>query len=462
MADVIDPLADRGPVRVYKLVQHLQGTSWSLDCLTRALDRYDSIKGWSWILHDADRGGDHVHLVLWTQVELQLNVLARWFSVPTEQVERVRGGKAGLADELAYMVHCDASSAELGKVPYPDEAMHAVPGWDWRVFLDTMMERRLLAGSSHQRRRTIEQRVNNGMSAREALLAGGSTESRLRQLRAVWLARQTPPNARTTFYVHGNDDRAVETIALGLATSLAGSGTSVFHVGTPFDKYDGERVVLWVNADLFVRDVFDKGVLIDYDMVRSLLGGVHMWELLEPVPRPALVNTKYGQSRLIHEHVILCGKRPLEEVRLGLGRLYSIGQWDGRRIPTSHNPVVDAYAHIPIIVGVSADEIAVQVNEGVLGIGQYDHYRALGSFRMNIMKIMNQTHNLSDDQRRDVESRAIRAQVAPIIEAGSEVHEALLPSLVSDLSLDTLLAEVGKPVESLPDDVDDEHRSGDE
>lgn len=421
-APKIDLLADRRGVRVYKVTMHLPGTGWTLQHLRKGLE-HRTIKGWAWILHDADLGTDHVHLVFWTHKEVPPDTLAEWFSVPTPQVQRVRGGKAGIADELRYMLHADESSAALGKVSYPDEAMHAVPGWDWRAFLDAITERRLLAGSPRQRTRTVEQRVADGLPVREALLVGGSTETRLRRLRAAWLVRQPAPRLRVTYYVHGPDRLVVEALARGLAETLAGCPEGVHHVGKNLDTYDGEPVIFWPNATAMV--LFEAAG-------RSIHGA------LAPLPSPSRMDSRYGITQLVHEHMVLSSTEPFQRFRDSLEMFYR---------SASSDPRTDSYAHLPVIVPVSADELAVQVNEGVLGTGPFDQYAALGTFRANLHQVIDRARALPDDRRREVELRATRQQVAPVLRASDQVRYALCPQPSTDDSIEALMAEVGAPIE---------------
>lgn len=355
---------------------------------------------------------------------MPLDTLAEWFSVPTPQVQRVRGGKAGIADELRYMLHADESSAALGKVDYPDEAMRAVPGWDWRAFLDAITERRLLAGSPRQRTRTIEQRVADGLPVREALLVGGSTETRLRRLRAAWLVRQPAPRLRVTYYVHGPDRLVVEALARGLAETLAGCPEGVHHVGKNLDTYDGEPVIFWPNATAMV--LFEVAG-------RSIHGA------LAPLPLPSRMDSRYGFTQLVHEHMVLSSTEPFQRFRDGLETFYR---------NASSDPRTDSYAHLPVIVPVSADELAVQVNEGVLGSGAFDQYVALGTFRANLHQVVDRARALPDDRRREVELRATRQQVAPVLEASDKVRSALCPPPSTDDSIEALMAEVGAPIDS--------------
>ncbi|WJY83790.1 hypothetical protein CDUR_00100 [Corynebacterium durum] len=80
-SNMINLLEDKHPVRVYKFVQHLDGTDWTLDALEKGFS-HRTIKGWAWILQDQDVGTDHVHVLLWTHKEISPEILASWFALP--------------------------------------------------------------------------------------------------------------------------------------------------------------------------------------------------------------------------------------------------------------------------------------------------------------------------------------------------------------------------------------------
>ena len=99
-----------------------------------------------------------------------------------------------------------------------------------------------------------------------------------------------------------------------------------------------------------------------------------------------------------------------------------------------------------MIVPVSAHELAVQVNEGVLGTGPFDQYAALGTFRANLHQVIDRARALPEDRRREVEMRATRQEVSPVLEASDQVRFALCPPPTTDDSIEALLAEVGAPI----------------
>ncbi|MDU5248075.1 MAG: hypothetical protein E6180_07150, partial [Varibaculum cambriense] len=164
--------------RVYRFTQHVRHPETgellcSVDRLTSALAERKTIKKWAVIVHDQDAAEDHVQGVLATDMNVDPEKIARWLDLPDRAVERVRGGRAALVDCLRYLTHEDPYQHQtLGKVRYPDEKVHASPGWDWRGEVDEVMERRLSGGSARGRSKSLAMAVTNGMSVREAVGRG--------------------------------------------------------------------------------------------------------------------------------------------------------------------------------------------------------------------------------------------------------------------------------------------------
>lgn len=416
------------PTRVYKLTQNVRNSRtgerlYSAEQLRRGLDRR-TIKGWAYALHDQDVGDDHLQAVWWTEREVPVETQADWFDVPPQQIQRVRGGRAGLVNELRYLTHEDDAQQALGKVRYPDSAIQATPGWDWRAEVDEAMARRAESGSSRQRSRSVEAAMHTGQSVREARLRGGSVESRLRRMRAAYLAQASPPPLRIVYYLYGDDDLGCEALGRGLAGHLAGDHANVFVGGRSFDYYDGEPVIFWPNADPLA--------------MMTGLGANGIFSLLRPLPERALVENRYGPTQLIHEHLVLAGRISAETFRAQLAMLYGRLSLDPRR---------DSYVHMPVLIPVAADSLAVQVNEGVLGEGPFEQYRQLGAFRLGLAEAMERVRFVEPaPARAALERRIVSQQVEPIVAAGAIVRGQLAASPPDDM--EAVLAGIGMPLDT--------------
>ena len=401
----IDLLNSTAPVRAFQLTTHLK-SGYSVALLERGL-AHKTIKGWVWILHDRDETTDNLHCVFWCERDPGLETLSRWFSLPSTQFDRIKRGKAGIAACVKYLLHDDEDSQAAGKAHYAPSDLHAAPGWDWQEFLREMARKEALSGNSRQTSRGLAQQVASGeMSVRKALGRGARSESQLRRLRAMYLAQQDPISTRIAYYVYGEDYYAVQALSKGLAEALAGGRSNVFEFISTFDLYDGESVVhVSIDDPLDLREPFGD----DRERARAFVA-------LSPIR--TLIETRYGPSQLLHEHVVIAGCYSPDYFQDRLATLIAGWEIHGQR----DGSFVEAY--LPIILAVNADELAVQVNQGVLGEGTFTQYRSLGTFRMNLRNVIEQSRGLSEDERFAIESAAMRQNLAPALEARQAIIDA--------------------------------------
>jgi hypothetical protein len=404
----IDLLNSTAPVRAFHLTTHLK-SGYSVALLEQGL-AHKTIKGWAWILHDRDETTDNLHCVFWCERDPGLETLSRWFSLPSTQFDRIKRGKEGIAACVKYLLHDDEDSQAAGKARYQPSDLHAVPGWDWQEFLHEMALKEALSGTSRQKSRGLVQQVASGeISVREALRRGARSESQLRRLRAMYLAQQDPTAQRIAFYVYGEDYYAVQTLSRGLAETLAEERSNVFEFTSTFDLYDGEPVThATIDNPLSVLDSFGN----DQECVRAFVA-------LSPSRVP--IATKYGPSQLLHKYVVICGRWLPEHFQAMLAKVIA-GEPNNPYSPHLHGSFVESY--LPIILAVNADELAVQVNQGVLGEGTFTQYRSLGTFRMNLRNVIEQSRGLSEDERFAIESAAMRQNLAPALEARQAIIDA--------------------------------------
>lgn len=401
----IDLLNSTAPVRAFHLTTHLK-SGYSVALLEQGL-AHKTIKGWAWILHDRDETTDNLHCVFWCERDPRLETLSRWFSLPSTQFDRIKRGKAGIAACVKYLLHDDEDSQAAGKARYAPSDLHAVPGWDWQKFLREMALKEALSGNSRQKSRGLAQQVASGeMSVRKALGRGARSESQLRRLRAMYLAQQDPISTRIAYYVYGEDYYAVQALSKGLAEALAGGRSNVFEFISTFDLYDGESVVhVSIDDPLDLREPFGD----DRERARAFVA-------LSPIR--TLIETRYGPSQLLHEHVVIAGCYSPDYFQDRLATLIAGWEIHGQR----DGSFVEAY--LPIILAVNADELAVQVNQGVLGEGAFEQYRSLGTFRMNLRNVIEQSRGLPEDERFAIESAAMKQNLAPALEARQAIIDA--------------------------------------
>ena len=425
---------------MYRFTQHVRHPETgellcSVDRLTSALAERKTIKKWAVIVHDQDAAEDHVQGVLATDMNVDPEKIARWLDLPDRAVERVRGGRAALVDCLRYLTHEDPYQHQtLGKVRYPDEKVHASPGWDWRGEVDEVMERRLSGGSARGRSKSLAMAVTNGMSVREAVRRGATSLNALRRNRAAYLLTAPLPPMRFTYVVAGRDSVLRDTIALGLARQLAGDPAGVCELPFAADEYDGERVLLWRN------------------LVRPEGQSMRGWDNLDVAslfalsPSPRHVPTRYGMTQFVHDHLVVSGE-DFESVQRRLQRcLYSLSEMDKLMGVTDPDAERTSFLHLPIRLPFTNDTLSIHVNAAVIGVGDYREVKALGQFRLGLVDAMTKARHVQPPEaRRELEGQILARQFAPVNEARELIANELTAS-TDDFSdvLDGLGERIGE------------------
>lgn len=421
------------PTRVYKFTQHLKhpdtgDTLCDLDALKLALSEHQTVKKWAVILHDEDRGADHVQGVLATVKDVSPATIARWLDLPEQAVQRARGGRAALVDCLRYLTHEDPHQHEtLGKVRYSDDRVHASSGWDWRAEVDEAMEARL-SGRSRGRSRSLAVAVTKGMSVREAVRRGATSVNPLRRNRAAYLLSAPLPPMRFTYVVAGRDTVLRDTIALGLARQLAGEPSGVCELPFSADEYDGERVILW-------RDfAWDN----EAPRVRDWTG-LDTASLFATSPSPRQIPTKHGMTQFVHDHLVVSGAT-FEDVRENLERACWVPRGFARNA-MGHQYAVDPHAertsflHLPIRLPFTDDTLSIHVNAAVIGVGNYREVKALGEFRLGLVGALEKARSVQPpESRRELEDAILSRQFEPLNEARELMAGALATSTDDDFS----------------------------
>lgn len=248
---------------------------------------HKSIKRWAYIAHDKDvyserdeaddpehKAGDvkpkHWHIVCWCNGAVEISVIARWFGIPENFID-VPKGQGAFLDCVEYLTHEHEDQQLLGKQLYPDEAVHASPGFNFREEIDARIERRMKYGKDlspiEQLRREV---LYNGMSLSAARKKSPidfmNDISTLEKHRRRYLNKYMEmPKVRINIYIEGSGGIGKGLISRALAQQLANPDDTLpddevyFEVGsgkTTFEGYDGQPVMIW--NDCRAETLLDK------------------------------------------------------------------------------------------------------------------------------------------------------------------------------------------------------------
>ncbi|MFE7194974.1 hypothetical protein [Microbacterium oxydans] len=386
----------------------------------------------------------HVHIIEERRNQTTVAAVARAYGVAPNFVEPKKGHGAFL-DVAEYLTHEHEKQQKLGKHRYDDAEVHA--NFDFRAEVDAHVASRGKPGAS--RKVTPEDalalRVLNGeLTVAQAMTADplsfSRAKTRIRGMRAEFLAHQPPPQQRINIYLEGPGGIGKDLLAKALARTLMpgewepGVRDPFFAVGgdnVSWEGYDGQQVVIIEEAR--------AGSLI------KKFGRTELFQLLSPFPTKQLFNVKNASTQLLHTVTILTGPDSYADFLDGLAGGYV------DRFGQEHKAEnkAQAYRRFPIIIPVREGQFSLAINKGfVNGTRDFQEYETYGPFRQSMQLLATRAKGISDAQRRVETQLALEArQVRPIVEQHARVIAA---TETSDEDADALLAEFDDLGEHLP------------
>ena len=100
--------------------------------LQQVFAKYSTIKQWAYIIHDMDDTRPHYHIMLFFDYPVKGDEISRWFNVPMNFIERIKGKRT---DALAYLIHANAS--QQNKYQYSPDRV--VANFDWKAEVDAAL-----------------------------------------------------------------------------------------------------------------------------------------------------------------------------------------------------------------------------------------------------------------------------------------------------------------------------------
>lgn len=326
----------------------------------------------------------HVHVAIETSRYLTVDVIARWFGVPVNFVNVLKGRGAFL-DYCDYMLHETPKAIEAGKEHYEADEAVCSPGFDLRAELDGLHERKTRFGRSA-----------SGMTAADVMqlhvLLDGWTITRCKRedpftykkvrtslpgLRLDYL-RDTPPAPfRLTIYVDGKAGHGKTGFCRAMAEALFPDAEKAYFVigndeRVSWEGYDGEPAVLFNEVT-------------SADMLQQF-GRRGVKTLLEPHP-DADEQQKKGSSIILTNSIsIINGIEPYEVFMHGVSSVYT----DKAGQMRADEPVAQIERRIPLILCVHAEDFDLLVNEGFLSrdldaVHSYLCYRHVAGSIANVL-----------------------------------------------------------------------------
>lgn len=365
-----------------------------------------TINRWAYIYHDKDVYNEfdekknsnhkkwenkpaHWHIVVeMDSHQVDVGVIARWFGVPENFVEVVKGAGRFL-DCVEYLTHESEKQQELGKYRYDDGEVKA--NFDFRECLTKRLENRMRYGKYHigkslSEKDTVRQAVLlRGMKLREVLDKYPdvymSDYKRLEEYRLRYLSMVAErPQVRINYYIEGKGGVGKGLISKAIARALVDREGIMkdedvyFEVGadnTTFEGYDGQPVLIWNDCRAIT-------------LLRKLGGRENVFNVFDINPSEIKQNIKYSHVRLNNTINIVNSVESWKDFLDGLAGEYIDRFGNGRRSEDKGQ----SYRRFPFFLVLHEEDYTLGMNKGLFdGTREYEQYILYEGLRCGMRRI---------------------------------------------------------------------------
>lgn len=406
---------------------------------------HKSIKKYAYIRHDkdvyskddkelyghkiGDLKNDHWHVILKTDVAIDVEVMAKWLGVPPQQIE-IPKGKGAFLDNVQYLTHEDDKQQKIGKHLYQDEEVYA--NFDFRAEITKRDENKLKYGRDLDYEQQMLYDVMYGGKTISQVVDEDkvfymNNYKKIDSARLKYIQQCKPPAMRINYYVEGQGGVGKGLVSRAIARSLYPDlkydDDIFFNIGNgkvTFDGYDGQPVIIWHDCRSF--ELFD------------ILGSRgNIFNVFDTHPQAIRQNVKYNSINLINTVNIVNSTQSYTEFLNGLAGEYNNYKAEDKS---------QSYRRFPIITLLRQADISILLNKGVFedNIEYFTEFveysRIVGNF-YDITKICGKNLPII----RQIETQAIQ----PVVD---KHHELVNKSnqTYTDEELLEMFKDYGKPV----------------
>lgn len=406
---------------------------------------HKSIKKYAYIKHDKDvytkhskelhghKIGDpinaHWHIALKTDVAIDVEVVAKWLGVPTQQIDLPKG-KGAFLDCVQYVTHESDKEQAKGKYLYPDTEV--ISNFDFRGELTKRNENKLKYGRDlDYEQQMLYDVMYGGKTIRQVIdedkIFYMNNYKKIDSARLKYIQQCNPPTMRINYYIEGKGGAgkglASRAIARSLYPDLEKDDDIFFCIGdgkATFEGYDGQPVIIWNDCRSF--ELF------------NLLGSRgNIFNVFDIHPQAIRQNVKYSSINLINTVNIVNSVQSYEEFLNGLAGEYNDYKAEDKS---------QSYRRFQIITLLRQDDISVLINRGVFedNIEYFTEFIEYSKIVGNFQKIAQVCGN-NFPIRRKIETKLMQSVV--------EKHNELLENndhVYTDDELMELFKDYGKTI----------------
>lgn len=327
-----------------------------------------SIKQWAVIKHDRDiytaedeirdrrklvKAGEkkftHYHIMLDIPGKVPISTVAKWFKVPGNMVDVLRG-RGSFLDGVQYLFHETKHAVEQNKTHYDYDEAACSPGFDVEKEMKALAVRQAQYGMSAKAMTEADimrmHVLKDGWTMRQCEednpVCYAKIRSTLAPLRLDYLGKQAPPPFRMNIYIDGNAGIGKSSLAKVLASAMfSAEEHPYFAVGNDsrvsFERYDGEPVIIW--NDFHASDFVSR------------FGTNGAYKILDTHPDNEAQQAKGTSVILTNEVNIINGVEPYNDFINSLA-----DRWDSNQ----------AWRRFPLILRLQQDDIDILMNRGFI------------------------------------------------------------------------------------------------
>lgn len=417
--NIIDGVAHQS-INRYAYIRHDKDHYSEIDC-------EEMMKNYGIVKTINDVKPPHWHIVLEVPNKCPVALIAKWFSVPENQVEvpndrgrtpvHSRGMQRVFIECVGYLTHADIRQQALDKYEYDKSEVKA--NFEWELEVKEAEILRTKYGKQLSEKEWYRNEVlTNGLRpkdlAKNPLTTTAYTNDciMLDKLRLKYLRNYAPmPRTRYNYFVYSDNGRTGKGLlsrafARSLYPELVEDDDIFFCIGgdnVSFASYDGQPVIIYNDVRPFqLLEMFGgRGQLLD-----SL--DIH------PVRKDE--NIKYGSICLTNTVNIINSVIPFQEFFDALA-----GEYKDRRgevIRTEERQKEQVYGRFPVVIPVNVEDFTIMLNKGIMAMGSFTEYYEHARVVSHLKKV-HETLAGREELAKEIDKKI----VAPIVDVHNDVAQ---------------------------------------